>query len=249
LNPLRWSTYHRNGSLQQQHNQIRSFCTIFFAKSPNEDEDAEKALGMAEAFRQLEALDSLDDPEEYVPAPAKIHVVDVNISSSSSSSSSSISPEQDFVLYKDMVQELEDNQVAVAYSEVLEELGGSSLQTNDTYSQVITELGGAFVMKQRPKDATIPKTPDTIGDDVNLISPRQTTSDVTSEQILEDALKEALADVQLNNPRISDTSILDEKEIMREIEAVFDQGNAKLLESLEEVRREQVGLCAAFMCR
>jgi hypothetical protein len=191
---------------------------------------------MAEAFRQLGALNSLDDPEEYVPAPAKIHVADVNVSLSSSSN---ISPEQDFVVYKGMVEELENDQDASAYSEVLDELGGSALQTDDTYTQVITELGGAAAVKQRPKE--VPKASNR-EDEVFVVS--SAPAEATNEQILEDALKEALAEVHLNNPRISDMSILDDKEIMREIEAVFDQGNAKLLESLEEVRREQVRCCA-----
>jgi hypothetical protein len=239
LEPLKWSTYQRRGFLHHQQSRRRRsrYCNIVFAKSQKKDEDSDNAPGMAEAFRQLDALNSLDDPEEYVPAPAKIHVVDVNVSLPSSS----ISPEQDFVVYKDMVQELESDQDASAYSEVLDELGGSALQTDDTYSQVMVELGGAAVVKQRPKELS--ETSDG-HDDVVLIS--SSLEEASNEQILEDALKEALSEVHLNNPRISDMSILDDKEIMREIEAVFDAGNAKLLESLDEVRREQVRNCATL---
>jgi hypothetical protein len=63
-----------------------------------------------------------------------------------------------------------------------------------------------------------------------------------TEAFMEEALQEALQEVQINNPRVA-SSILDNEEIMREIETIFDQGNAKLLASLEEIRQEQVTLC------
>ena len=67
---------------------------------------------------------------------------------------------------------------------------------------------------------------------------------------MQDALQEALQQVKVNNPRMSD-SILDDQEIMREIEGIFEQGNEKLMASLEEIRREQVRgfVCLVFCYR
>jgi hypothetical protein len=48
-----------------------------------------------------------------------------------------------------------------------------------------------------------------------------------------------LKEVKVNNPSIS-KSILDDKEIMKEIEVIFERGNEKLMASLEEIRTEQV---------
>jgi hypothetical protein len=57
--------------------------------------------------------------------------------------------------------------------------------------------------------------------------------------LLDQALKEALEQVQLQNPSMK-KSILDDKDIMAEIEAVLEAGNKKLMDSLEEIRKEQV---------
>jgi hypothetical protein len=48
-----------------------------------------------------------------------------------------------------------------------------------------------------------------------------------------------MKEVKLNNPSIAE-SILDDKEIMKEIEVIFERGNEKLMASLEEIRKEQV---------
>jgi hypothetical protein len=65
----------------------------------------------------------------------------------------------------------------------------------------------------------------------------------TPEEFMNQALDEALKEVKVNKPSSVD-SILDDKEIMQEIGAIFERGNDKLMESLEEMRREQVRLCA-----
>jgi hypothetical protein len=222
------------------------------AKSKRDNEnDTPQQPGMTEAFRQLEALNSLDDPEEYVPAPEKISIqvaadVDNNVTIIAPSATS-ISPEQDFVVYRNMMEEVEENEVASAYTEVLDELGGSTLQTDDTYSQVLTELGGASAPRRKASAAsnhTELLNSELPTDDTILFL--QSNTGATNDELLEDALKEALEEVQLNNPRISENSILNDQEIMREIEDIFEKGNVKLLESLEEIRREQVRIMWRF---
>lgn len=69
---------------------------------------------------------------------------------------------------------------------------------------------------------------------------------LSNEQLLDDALKEALNEVQLNNPQLNERSILNDKEMMQEIEDIFDRGNAQLIEGLDEIRREQVR--SIFVC-
>jgi hypothetical protein len=234
------------------------------AKSKRRDNgnDTPQQPGMTEAFRQLEALNSLDDPEEYVPAPEKISIqvavdVDSNVTSIAPSTTS-ISPEQDFVVYRNMLEEVEENEVASAYTEVLDELGGSTLQTDDTYSQVWTELGGASAPRRKVSaarnHAELLNSELPTNDKILFL---QSNTGATNDELLEDALKEALEEVQLNNPRISEISILNDQEIMREIEDIFEKGNVKLLESLEEIRREQVRMwrfanfcsfCFSFLC-
>jgi hypothetical protein len=221
------------------------------SKRDNENDTPQQQPGMTEAFRQLEALNSLDDPEEYVPAPEKISIqvaadVDNNVTIIAPSATS-ISPEQDFVVYRNMMEEVEENEVASAYTEVLDELGGSTLQTDDTYSQVLTELGGASAPRRKASAAsnhTELLNSELPTDDTTIFL--QSNTGATNDELLEDALREALEEVQLNNPRISENSILNDQEIMREIEDIFEKGNVKLLESLEEIRREQVRIMWRF---
>ena len=206
---------------------------------------------MAEAFRQLESLKSLDDPEEYIPAPDKINV-DVALAdtsktillASTTDNAAAASPEQDFAVYRNMMEEMEVEESAVSYTEVLDELGGSALQTDDTYSQIMTELGGTKKMKPMSTSESFsswtktPRAPN--GDDVADATPKSNGATLSNEQLLDEALKEALNEVQLNNPQISERSILNDQEIMQEIESIFDRGSAQLIEGLEEIRREQV---------
>jgi hypothetical protein len=225
---------------------LKSENTFRAKTNKNDDGDGkndQQQPGMAEAFRQFKSLKSLDDPEEYIPAPEKINVDAILADSSdilSSAATTSISPETDFATYRNMMLELEENEVAESYTEVLDELGGSTLQTDDTYSQIITELGGTKVTSPQASSTSnkIPNDEIIVVDSSNNIGSKS----VSNEQFFEDALKEALNDVKLNNPQLgtNNDSILNDKEIMREIENIFDRGNQQLMESLEEMRREQV---------
>jgi hypothetical protein len=244
-------------------------------KNENENENLSQPPlpGMVDAFRQLESLKSLDDPEEYIPAPQKINVdavlAETNTLLSSSttiiptSSSTTVSLEQDFAVYKDMLQEIEEEESAVSYTEVLDELGGSTLQTDDTYSQIITELGGTKQSNPLPSSLSasssfsswvtttksIPTTDEVV---VNQTTKSDGGTNISNEKLLEDALKEALKEVQLNhnyNPQLHERSILNDKDMMTEIESIFDRGNAQLFESLEDIRREQVTSIWILFCK
>ena len=238
------------------------YLTRSHAAKPKDDEDDNDATqqqpGMVDAFRQLESLKSLDDPEEYIPAPDKINVnaaladtASTILSSIAETSSTTISPEQDFAVYRNMLEEIEEEEGAASYTEVLDELGGSALQTDDTYSQIMTELGGTKVVKPSSSSFSSWTTNKKSAPDDEVVEVYRKRSDgsdiqLSNERLLDDALKEALNEVQLNNPQQqlfnerSSSSILNDKEMMQEIESIFERGNAQLIESLEEIRREQV---------
>lgn len=212
--------------------------------STNDGDDVDdsnlKQPGMAKAFRLLESLDSLDDPEEYIPAPEKINVDAVLDRESLKDTGVEVAPEKEMAVYIEMVEELEHNDDAEAYAELLEEMGSSVMRTgDDTYSQVLSDLGGT-----RP--ATKKAAGNVAENDDSAPSPPVLSSDVSSEasaeQLMENALQEALREVKVNNPRLS-ASLLDDREIMREIEGIFNQGNERLIANLEDIRREQVQWC------
>jgi len=201
---------------------------------------------MEEAFRQLEALQSLnEDGEEKTKMPStdlpkKIRVDDATLPKDAVATP--VSPEQEIAVYKDMVGELEQNEEAAAYTDILNELGAKPKQVDgDTYSDVLTDLGGT---------PPILKKDDISSKEEQVVDPPTTLSDddsnrVSTEEFMDSALNEALKEVKVHNPKILGTdaqSILDNKEIMKEIEGIFEQGNEKLIASLEEIRLEQVSV-------
>jgi hypothetical protein len=213
-----------------------------------EDDDSPKP-GMKEAFRALDALQSLD-----------LGTTDDDSDNQSSSSSSvspkatpkiqvttdldllqkvpQVTPEKELESYKSLVQELETNEEAEHYAEMIAELGGTTSQIDDTYSQVMLDLGGT------PK--TMPAK-DTADDNLTAATTTTTTTlnqPPSTEEFMEAAFQEAMREVHVNNPHLN-KSVLDDAELMQEIEKIFDSGNEKLLTSLEEIRREQEALAQA----
>jgi len=66
-----------------------------------------------------------------------------------------------------------------------------------------------------------------------------------TEKFLEKALDEAIEEAS-SKGAIDKESILDNREIMKEIEAIFDKANEQLLDGLEDIRKEQVR-CMLYM--
>jgi hypothetical protein len=182
----------------------------------DEDDDEDSVVpGMADAFRQLGDLDSLGDGEDAeTTLPASSKPIEKATFSSPDDPLPSVEPappEKEVQMYKAMVQDLEQQSEDDLYSNVLADMGGSS---------------GA------PKDE--PASPIT---SVEVIQSEPTAGE--TEEFMNKALNEAMKEVKVNNPSIA-ASILDDKEIMKEIEVIFERGNEKLMASLEAIRQEQV---------
>jgi hypothetical protein len=196
--------------------QTVNACRIILgAKSKDgDDEDDDASVpGMADAFRQLGDLDSLGDGEIADDSSSP----DVTESTKKFSSlddplpvTEPAPPEKEVQMYKAMIKDLEEK------------------NEDDLYSNVLADMGGSSVPKEEP--AASPLSVDVINADTTLGE---------TEEFMNKALAEALEEVKVNNPSIS-KSILDDKEIMKEIEVIFDRGNEKLMASLEEIRTEQV---------
>jgi hypothetical protein len=215
------------------------------AGGKDHESEGEPRPGMEEAFRQLEALQSLNDDSNDVQMPPSGQATKkIQLDTAADLpplTNTDVSLEQEIAIYKDMVGELEQNEDVAAYSEILSELGGAPKQVDDTYAQVLLDLGGTPPQLTTQKNSVeqevfLPTTLKvTDGDDDGV--------DISTEQFMDRALQEALKEVTVKNPKILGTdakSVLDNKEIMREIEGIFDQGNEKLMASLEDIRLEQV---------
>lgn len=104
---------------------------------------------------------------------------------------------------------------AALYSDMAAELAGAS--EIDLIDTVKTELGGS--------KTEIPK-----------FDPKSRETEKFMEKALGEAIEEASAKAGVDKE-----SLLDNKEIMTEIEAIFERANDQLLDGLEDIRKEQVG--------
>ena len=73
-----------------------------------------------------------------------------------------------------------------------------------------------------------------------MFDPTTRDTEKFMEEALEQALEEAEKKAQIE---INKDSLLDNKEIMKEIEKIFDKANTDLLAGIEEMRTEQVCIC------
>ena len=107
------------------------------------------------------------------------------------------------------------------YKEMVQEM--EETDEDELYSDVLKDMGGVPTKKDNPPSIPLDDTP----------------LKKSTEDFMNQALDEALKEVKVKNPSSAD-SILDDKEIMQEIEAIFERGNEQLMESLEDIRKEQV---------
>jgi len=185
-----------------------------------EKDDNDKS--MENAFRKLDALDSLDD-EVSVDMPPPIESKDVE-----TTKASPITTEQEVQLYTSMVQELESRDEDALYADVLEDMGGTKPETdNELYASVLEDMG-----------ANSPSL-----SELDLDEPAQ-EANIDKDRLLDDAISQALEQVTVNGPSTVD-SILEDEDMMKEIEDMFEKGNEKLLASLQELRKEQMDLAKA----
>jgi hypothetical protein len=204
----------------------------------DEDDDDETCPkpGMAEAFRQLDALDSLLATPVPPPMPKKA------LPKIDPPAVQAPPMEQQVQLYSEMVQELEEKDETGLYTDVLQDLGGS-LSTSNTATKPSAPSTTTTTVTTTPTIATASWL-----DDWGTTPPTESSSsNPSTDRFMEQALREAIKEVQLNNPQVS-KSILNDQEIMAEIEAIFDAGNEKLMESLEEIRQEQVSTSTGHRC-
>jgi len=212
--------------------------------STDDDEEVPNTnTGMDEAFRQLASLDCLGSEER------RESTVKMNEDSKTSlllSFCEEVSLEQEVKLFKGLLEDSEQKDEAELYSDVMKDMGGTLNEENLTPRErperriSIVESSASAVKSKKSSSRT--------GD-----IPR---SEEDSEKFLNQAIDEAIEEAKAlsakdspDNRKISD-SILDDEEIMKEIEEIFEKGNERLLASLEEIRQEQVstlfildGLC------
>jgi hypothetical protein len=208
-------------------NRIR----VFAGKDDDDDDKMGIGPGMADAFKELESLQSLgneklperpsgkkpkEKDEVFAKAIEGLDLKDILSqieaeSGDSATTSTSVSPEAEVELYKDMATELD-----VASSN--EDLIAADLK-NDLELAESNEAGVPVIDTQK---------------------------------FMDKAIREALAEAKEQDGSVdiddAKESFLDNKEIMSEIEKIFDKANDDLLQELEEIRVEQVRCVCVCVC-
>jgi hypothetical protein len=202
--------------------QSRSVTLLARADESSDDDDSAQDGAMADAFRQLESLDAesllggaVGDQANLSPPPI---TTSISMGEGTMASPEPPSLETEAKVYQDYLQEVEGKSEEDMYGDMLSDMGGSSSPSRS-------------------------KAPTSSSSSSSVRSSSSVSNN--NDELWNRALEEAMEDVKLNNPGISD-SIMDDAGFRKEIEAIFERGNDKLLESLEEIRREQVRVCDRF---
>lgn len=200
--------------------------------------------GMEDAFRQLEEMTSHDSnnnnnsdgvrqdlssssssdkikDEAFALAMKELNLKDIMVGAESST----VPPttlESEIELYKDMVSEISS-------------MGGSEEGLIASFKSDLAILGGDG------EDEDVLRRP-VVDANPSSSSLSSSTSSTATEKFMDLAFDEALKEAREKGGEtlLSKESLLDNKEIMNEIEVIFDKANAELLKGLEEIRMEQV---------
>lgn len=218
LSPVGNCVSHQSAMLKQKSFMTTHRIRICAGKDSGESDEMSMGPGMEDAFKELEALQSLGDQnlperpgdgkangkdEVFAKAIEGLDLKDILSQAESESDSNDVSPESEVELYKDMASELD-----VASSDG--DLIAADFKTDLELAE--SNEAGAPV--------------------------------IDTQKFMDKAIKEALQEAkeQDSSVDISDAkeAFLDNKEIMSEIEKIFDKANDDLLEELEEIRVEQV---------
>jgi hypothetical protein len=194
-----------------------NICVVAAKDKMNSEDEEETLTGMDAAFRQLGALDSLGEKGTQ----SSTTTVQLDEASKAELKNEAPSLEQQVKLFKGLLEDSEQDQ-------------------GDLYSDVIKEMGGTPVEQQFPPEQQIIVEETTLPTSSNSDIP---PSEQDTQKFMDRAIQEALEDARKMAPgdarKMSD-SILDDEEIMKEIEEIFERGNEKLMAGLEEIRQEQV---------
>ena len=207
----------------------------------------DESTGMEEAFASLEELKSLDWGVEQRPvksSEALTFNTNINIDDSFKMKNDGDLTEDEIRLYKDMYQELEGGYGEDIYEDVLgtllTESNASSSQSRPSPSNVDVPLEDADGIGSIYADANSASEKIIDINAINQLKDVEVSenTDLFMQKALEEALDEAKIQAKLSNNNVDDT-ILNDEELMKEISAVFDRANEKLLESIADIKREQ----------
>jgi hypothetical protein len=181
------------------------------AKSKKNKNNNGGGSGMEDAFRQLDQLSSLDNSGDAAS------LITENEQEQKKKRDNAFAKAMKELNLKDMI---DGSPAATAESEA------------ELYKDMATELSTASSEDDLVAD---------LKSDLDLDEVVTSTIDAKNEVFMNKAIDEALKEAKEQSDEVVEKeSLLDNKEIMAEIEKIFDRANDQLLEGLEEIRAEQV---------
>jgi len=180
----------------------------------SDDYDESEDDGMKKAFESLNDLSELNLDEK---SPLEIALEKREENKGSDSATYTEAPEEELKIYSEMYSELQDKGEDELYGDVMGELGGIA-KTSDPIPEM-DEIVESF------------EDVDDIG---NLFD------DENKDDFMNRAIAEAVQEAQDVKQGDLAEQVLSDDELMKEIEKVFDEANKKILEGVDDIRKEQV---------
>lgn len=194
---------------------------------------------MEKAFNSLNDLSSLDLSDlNTVGADLPPKITETTISAEAmgdllqQAGIENVGAEQEVAKMNDMYQELKSDGEEGVYKDIL----GEMFDSDDLSSRVVEDADGIGATQNLPSA------------DEEVLTAVELSTD--TDEFMKKALEEAMAEVKKQtpiDPRSDPNSILNDEKLMLELNDVFDKANEQLMESIAEIREEQVRVQWAYV--
>lgn len=200
----------RFDTIQKRQNGVRIFAS-------GGDDESSNGAGMEDAFRELEKLQSLKDEDAPERPTGK--------------------PKEKDAAFAKAIEELDLKDILSQVDAETPEKSVSPQSEVELYKDMASELDVAD--SQEDLIAADFKSDLEMADD----DEEGSLPTVDTQKFMDNAIKEAMKEAKEQNKDVdiadAKESFLDNKEIMSEIEKIFDKANDDLLKELDEIRTEQ----------
>ncbi len=204
--------------------QINRNVKIFSKK--DDESDSDERTGMNDAFKSLDALSSLDfgDIKEEDPKSKTTDLIaDKDLLKNVKTEPSD--DKDEVKLYTEIVKEMENEGEDGIYDNIMGELKDSPSSSSSSAKNVLSDADGIGSV---------------LGRDENEETLTVTEITQNTDEFMKRALEEAMDEVNSDKDAKLPEGILDDAEMMKEINAIFDRANEKILDSVAEMKAEQV---------
>lgn len=222
-----------------------------------------QSFSFINSLRVKSSDDELRDPSSFSQEELQAFLDEMSETRKESSpnddETSWMKTEQDFKIYADLLREMETSGEEGIYSNILNDLNSSSGDNRDKLiiPPAIADADSQLVDDDITADEALVSTTSVLDDADGIgetlfgrIEIEETDVNdniypfIETDEMMKRALQEALIEVRKNSPLDPSTdpkSILNDKEMMKELNAIFDRANDQLLASISDIRKEQVG--------